>query len=81
MIKDYNGLKQYVKENHTKEYEDEYGQVRYEGLKLTDNYELMYDHHHDCVTLEYMIGKTYMHSTMIDEDLLNAIITLGKVFN
>ena len=79
MIKNYDDLRQYILNNATIEHEEE-GQIRYEGIHLTNEYDLIYDHNNDCITLDYMIDGYYMHSTQVDESLLDAIISLGKMF-
>ena len=79
MIKNYNDLRQYILNNAIMEYEEN-GQVRYEGVHLTNEYNLMYDHFNDCITLDYMVDGYYMHSIQVDEPLLHAIISLGKMF-
>ena len=78
-MKNYNDLRQYIKDNATMEFEED-GQVRYVGVHLTDSYDLIYDHFNDCITLDYMVDGYYIHSTQVDESLLDAIISLGKMF-
>ena len=78
-MKNYNDLRQYIKDNAIMEYEEE-GQVRYVGVHLTDSYDLIYDHFNDCITLDYMVDGYYMHSIQVDTPLLDAIISLGKMF-
>ena len=78
-MKNYDDLRQYIKDNATIEFEEE-GQIRYVGVHLTDSYDLIYDHFNDCITLDYMVDGYYIHSTQVDTPLLDAIITLGKMF-
>ena len=78
-MKNYNDLRQYIKDNAIMEYEED-GQVRYISVHLTNSYDLVYDYFNDCITLDYMVDGYYMHSIQVDESLLDAIISLGKMF-